>query len=365
MIGARLGALSAVLAMSAPVGSIPATVDVPQPGYETSRIVEVDAYDSSFGGERRHVTAYRNDAYRCGRHGAFPFVVVEPLGEGGERRPLWVILHGGGAGHYGDDQRYVSMGGGESNNDAESTGQLLALLYDYVDVDRRKDTFIADRLAAGDRFVLGSLCDHDLYLGVGQPYPHNPHHDDTVDGLLANLAMVDAITSGTETVPRRATSSLWTLGASAGAFGAYALAHNLWARGVDVDGLILDSGLLVARTASASASEWVTDHEMIAKHGPYLAEPSLWVDEAIVTGFDVPLFDTVEEDDAFCRDPGEHTGCAWVHAGLAQAIDAAGDPVRQQVHVYPGATHIATRKPGTEVQGDLREWYRAVTLGLS
>ena len=130
------------------------------------------------------------------------------------------------------------------------------------------DTFVADRLAAGDRFVLGSLCDHDLYVGIGQPYPHNPNHDDTVDGLLANLAMVDAVTNGTATVPGRATSSLWTVGTSAGAFGAYALTHNLWARASTSMGSCSTPALLVERAVARMGSEWVTDKKTPPTQGP-------------------------------------------------------------------------------------------------
>jgi hypothetical protein len=351
-------ALAVLAVVDPPVAAAPRP---PLPDYDVDQIVAVDSYPISFDGRRATVSAYRNDAYRCGRDGTFPFVVVEPTGAAGEQRPLWVLLHGGGTGYYERDGRYVAIGGTDSANDDESTGQLLALLYDFVGADGRTDTFIADRLAAGDRFVFGSLCDHDLYLGVGQPYPHDPNHDDTVDGLLANLAMVDAVTAGTNAVARRPTSTLWILGASAGAIGGYALAHNLRARDVDVDGLVIDSGLLVARATDVPAMDWVSDPGVIAKDGPYLADRDLWIDAAVADGFDVPLFATVEQDDAFCRGSTPATGCRWLHAGLAEAITRHGDPDVQQVHVYPGNTHIATTRAGTQVQDDLRAWYDAVS----
>jgi hypothetical protein len=340
-------------ASTSPVGTLLAP-------YDTDHIVEVDDVPVSFGGQRFTVTTYRNDAYRCGRDGTFPFVVVEPADATGDRRPLWVLLHGGGLGYYGSDGAYVAVGGTESGNDAETTGELLSMLYGYVGADGGADTFVADQLVAGARIVLGSLCDHDLYLGLGERYPANPNHDDTVDGLLANLAMVDAVTNGADGVARRPTSSRLIFGASAGAFGAAALAHNLTARGVQVDGIVLDAGLLVERARQLPSQRWVTDPGMLDKHGPYLAEPELWLDRAVADGFDVPLFDTVQEQDAFCRAEQGEPGCAWLHAGLAAAIDEHGDPRRQQVHVYPGDTHVATRLPGTPVQDDLRAWYRAL-----
>jgi hypothetical protein len=347
-----------VFAALAVAGTVTEATDPPLPDYDVDHIVAVDSYPISFDGQRATVSAYRNDAYRCGRDGTFPFVVVEPHGAIRGQRPLWVLLRGGGVGYYDGDGRYIAIGGTESANDAESTGQLLALLYDYVGADGKTDTFVADRLAAGDRFLLGSLCDHDLYFGLGQPYPHDPNHDDTVDGLLANLAMVDAVTNGTATVAGRPTSSLWILGASAGAFGGYALAHNLRARDVDVDGLVLDSGLLVEQATDVAAMDWISDPGVIAKDGPYLADRNLWIDAAVADGFDVPLFDTVEEDDAFCRGPSRSApGCREVHEGLAESIARHGNGDLQQVHVYPGNTHIATTRPGTQVQEDLRAWY--------
>jgi acetyl esterase/lipase len=178
--------------------------------------------------------------------------------------------------------------------------------------------------------------------------------------------MLDAVTNGAAAVPRRPTSSRWIVGTSAGAFGAYALAHNLRARGVDVDGLVLDSGLLVERALDMTGQEWLTDPAMTAKHGPYFADPSLWIDRAIAEGFDVPLFDTVQAGDALCRGDGSpRSGCAWLHGGLAAAIAESGTPSIQQVHVYPGRTHVATILPGIAVQDDLREWYADVNDSAS
>ena len=122
---------------------------------------------------------------------------------------------------------------------------------------------------------------------------------------------------------------------------------------------MLDSGLLVERATDVPAMDWISDPGVIAKDGPYLADRNLWIDAAVADGFDVPLFDTVEEDDAFCRGPSESaSGCRWLHEGLAESIARHGDADLQQVHVYPGNTHIATTQPGTQVQDDLRAWYR-------
>jgi hypothetical protein len=359
---------AAVTAIAAPAGHSDGRA-VPTPGYDTAAIVLVEAHDVSIHGERYTISTYRNDAYGCGREGTFPFVVVEPVAASGEPRPLWALLHGGGIGYYDVDGSYETTSG-ESHNDAETTGRLLHMLYRYVGPDGTLDTFVGDRVRAGDRVVLGSLCDHDLYLGLGQPYPNNPNHADTVDGLLANLAMVDAVTNGTESVAVRPTSSRWILGTSAGAFGAYALAHNLWARDVSVSGVILDSGVLTARSAALRDGLPLVTAGMVAKHGPYLTDEALWIDETIANGFDVPLFDTVQQDDRTCA--GNATlvagaeqfasNCAWVHAALHEVIVEHGDPRLQQVRIYPGGVHEATDAPGTPLQADLREWYLRVVV---
>jgi hypothetical protein len=346
----------------------PGGADVPTPAFETDQIVELESYSASIGGLDFTVGLYRNDDYRCGREGTFPFVVLEPRGAVGEDRPLWVMLHGGGIGYYDAAGRYESTTT-EARNDAETVGELLRLPLRYLGADGANDTFVGDRIRAGDRLVLGSLCDHDLYLGLGQPYPNNPHHADTVDGLLANLAMIEAVTDATDAVTQRPTSSLWVLGTSAGSFGAYALAHNLWARGVEVAGVILDSGVLVQRLLETPAGSMFGEQGFVTKHGPYVAEESQWIDRAVAAGFDVPLFDTVQRGDRTCAGQVEpvaeaarfDSNCAWVHDGLADAIAEGGDPDLQQVHVYPGRIHTATDQPATEVQDDLRSWYDAVT----
>ena len=163
--------------------------------------------------------------------------------------------------------------------------------------------------------------------------------------------MVDAVTGGTASVPGRATSSLWTVGTSAGAFGAYALTHNLWARGVDVDGLVLDSGLLVERAVGTTGSEWVTDEEILAKHGPYVADRRLWIDRAIADGFDVALFDTVEESDVRCRGSGGGRLCVaarWSRPSdqrQRRPVSATGPRVPGHAHGHDAARHPGPGRP--------------------
>ena len=44
--------------------------------------------------------------------------------------------------------------------------------------------------------------------------------------------------------------------------------------------------------------------------------------------------------------------CDWLYQPLADAVQG----LAQQVHIYPGATHVVTASPG-QVQDDLRAWF--------
>jgi len=340
------------------------------PAYDASQIRETATQTIPLGGVSYTVTSYENDAYSCGRTGVYPFVVVEQAGRETEELPVWAMLHGGGTGWYDESGIYV---GDESNNDAESATSLLAMIVGYVGFAGTNDTFLGDRIRAGDRVALGSLCDHDLMMGLGQPYPNNPHggtaSKNTVDGLLANLAMLEFVTSS------RPTSSTWIAGQSAGSYGAWALAHNLWKRGMPPAGVILDSGLLSERSfdlfeAGIGREYYEFDADAMAeKHGPYFTDPSLYAENAIAAGFDVPLFDIDVQGDPGCGGNAPAIGaatadgfgnnCDWLNSPLAEAIAAHGDPVRQRVKVYPGSGHIVTTTPGP-IQADLRDWFASL-----
>ena len=341
----------------------PTEIDTP---YDTSQIRQTGSQKVTFGGIPYTATSYVNDAYLCGTgKDPYPFIVVEQTALAGEQRPLWAMLHGGGTGWYDKSGVYQ---GQESYNNAESAPALLAVLAGYLGFTGTADTFIGDRIRAGDRVALGSLCDHDLMMGLGQPYPNNPAGG-TVDGLLANLAMMDWVSSD------RPTSTRWIVGQSAGSYGAWALAHNLWSRGLPVSGVIMDSGLLSARSfdlfdAGVGAEYYKFDAaEMAAKHGPYFTDPSLYAENAIGAGFDIPLFNADAQGDPGCggasapiaaaTTAGYAFNCDWLNAALADAIAADGNPNTQQSHVYPGGGHIVTSTPG-KVQADLRAWFASL-----
>ena len=202
-----------------------------------------------------------------------------------------------------------------------------------------------------------SLCDHDLYVGIGQPYPHNPYHDDTVDGLLANLAMVDAVSPTAPRPCRRATSSLWTAATAPGSAPTPSPTTS-GPRGVAVDG----SCSTPACSSSAPSARMGTSGSRTRRSSPS-------------TGPTSPTGACGSGDRRrIRRRPLRHRrgerrpvprlrrgGRLYVAARWSRPSDQRQRrPVSHEVHVYPGSTHMATTQPGTQVQNDLRAWYRLV-----
>lgn len=74
-----------------------------------------------------------------------------------------------------------------------------------------RDNVIGHRIADGYRFLMPSMCDHDLYAGMGNEYPNNPNwpDGDRVEGLLATMAAINFTArgnglSGAEALPAQA-----------------------------------------------------------------------------------------------------------------------------------------------------------------
>jgi hypothetical protein len=149
-------------------------------------------------------------------------------------------------------------------------------------------------------------------------------------------------------------------------------------RGLPIDGVIMDSGLLTTRSYQLfdegdgnQAHKAFDPAPMEAKHGPYFTDRSLWAENAIAAGFDVPMFAMVETGDGGCggHDPvlpeaktaGYATNCEWLYGAVGEAIAAHGDPATQGVHTYPGSTHTASDISGHPMQQDMRDWYATVT----
>ena len=352
----------------------PAPAATPTPPYSTDRIRRTEQWRQTLGGVEYLFTGYANPAYECGRTGVFTFTVVERADRQGRPAPLWARFHGGGVGYYLPSGVYL---GGESHNDQESARFLADVVIRDIGTDGAKDTIVGRRVRAGARVVATSMCDHDVRSGLGQPYPNNPHHADTVDGALADLAAVDAVANGAAGIPARPTTQVFLIGGSAGGYGAWTVAHNFNARGVRLTGAIADAGLASTRqiplhearlTPPSQDPRWTWQAQAV-KIGPYAQQPALAAERALAAGFPVPFLDVYMDGDAHCAGPqppippavqaGYANNCRWSHGAVAEVTGPRGDP-RQASIGYPGAGHTITTIAGHPVQADAEAWYQAV-----
>lgn len=310
------------------------------------------------------LTLYQNEGRRCGRRGQFSFLVIER--EANEEAPLWVFLHGGGVGYY-DDAGYHPPDE-ESYNDAEDLASLQREVQHVVGEDWSKDTAMARAISQGWRVLVPSLCDHDMYLGIGQDYPGNP--GEQVEGLLATEEALRFVEEGSATVPARPTSRVVLMGMSAGAVGAHALAMRREEAERPVGAVLLDS-LLWSRARQDLADSGCTPQQRAEpdfdwgavgeKLGPFLEDPALYP-EAVVGSSVSPRFNLYAlNDPACCGDrellsqaTGYASNCAWAYAGFDENAAFPNDYYR-----YEGQEHGLMAEEG-EWQSRVEAWLYAV-----
>ncbi len=207
---------------------------MPDTPFTTAQIVKIA--ETTQGGY--HAEFYENSAYTCGESGYHTFVIAWPDGVATNApRPLWVRLHGGGAGAFNEAGQYVpsSLVG---FLDQETFAELGAFGLEGGVMARVRAH------PAGFRAVIPSLCDHDLYGGVGLADPNNPFSPDengktrATDGLLAAEAAVEFVRA------QVATTETFVHGTSAGSAGAFHVAYGLEEHGLPATGIIMDSGLI-------------------------------------------------------------------------------------------------------------------------
>ncbi|MDQ3403404.1 MAG: hypothetical protein M3548_08410 [Actinomycetota bacterium] len=346
----------------------------PTPPYSTSQIRRTEQWRQTLSGVEYLFTGYENPAYKCGRTGVFTFTVVERADQQGKPAPLWARFHGGGVGYYLPDGTYL---GGESHNDQESARYLGDVVLNDIGPTGTKDTIVGRRVREGARVVATSMCDHDVRSGLGQSYPNNPNHTDTVDGALADMAAVDAVATGAAGIPRRPSTQIFLIGGSAGGYGSWTVAHNLHARGVRLTGALADAGLSSTRMITLHKAKLTPPSQeprwnwldQAAKIGPYAQQPALAAERALAAGFPVPFLDVYMDGDAHCAGPvapvpaavqaGYNNNCRWAHGAVAEVTNPQGDPKQASIG-YPGRGHTVTAIPGHPVQADAEAWYRAV-----
>ncbi len=307
---------------------------------------------------------YRNLAYDCGLSGNYTFLVMNPANSPDAQAPLWVYLHGGGVGYFDDQGGYHAVNGQTQDTwNHEETFENLwddQILRRTVDGGGQQiDNTLSRRIMEGYRLLVVSMSDHDLYSGLGTPYPNNPNGGE-VNGLQATMAAVDY------TVAHYPTTHVFAHGTSAGSIGVFSLAIGYAAEGTALTGVVADSSAFTPRTlpifaafAGVAGFPFPGDFDpqgVIDKIG-VLADPDLpFFPEAMVSnGFDdAPVLFIGGDADPFSagnQPPIAEAVAAglnnadWKFDGLRQAVANQPDSPHQ-VTILDGAGHVPTNLPG-------------------
>ena len=185
---------------------------------------------------------YVNYEYECGLSGYYTSLVINPINQPDADAPLWVWLHGGGTGYWDEEGIYHSTI--DQDQDTMNHQEDAAKLRWHVEVRMEtnqgilEDQTLKRRIEEGYRVLVVSLCDHDLYLGMGTTYPNHPTNPVAqVNGLQATMAAID------HAISSYPTTQVWAHGTSAGGHGVWGLATSYAAEGNPITGIISDSGL--------------------------------------------------------------------------------------------------------------------------
>ncbi|MFT4614548.1 MAG: hypothetical protein ACI9NT_001693, partial [Bacteroidia bacterium] len=307
---------------------------------------------------------YRNTAYSCGLSGNYSFLIVEPASNPGAEAPLWVYLHGGGVGYFDESGSYQSI---NNNANAWNNEETMDDLVDIQLLQRTlnqnmqlKDVTLTRRIEEGYRLLVVSMCDHDLYSGLGTAYPNNADNPSAeVNGLQATMAAVEY------TVANYATTHVIAHGTSAGSVGAYSLATAFAAEGTHLTAVVADSYIATPRNEPIFEAFVGVDgfpfpatfdiQGAVDKVGFYIDLVKQAYPEARVSqGFDeVPILFIGGALDPFCAGnlpaiaeaAAEDLGnCDYVFEGVRQAV-AAQSNSPHQVSLVEGQGHTPTNKP--------------------
>ncbi|HBZ49104.1 MAG TPA: hypothetical protein DEO43_02160 [Halieaceae bacterium] len=308
---------------------------------------------------------YRNSAYECGLSGNYTFMVLNPAnGSADDEAPLWVYLHGGGVGHYDDQGNYYAvLGQTEDTWNNEETFQDLqnTLSARILNNGQPINNTLTRRIQEGYRTVVVSMCDHDLYSGLGTPYPNNPNPDAEVNGMQATMSAVDYV------VANYPTTEVWAHGSSAGSTGTYNLAMSYVAEGIHLTGAVPDSIFPTPRAIPLTAAyggdpsspyQLGFDSEAVVEKMGFYGDLSrnAHPEARIAAGFtDVPFLFVGGRNDPFCNHnlpaipealaEGINHNCDYYHEGLSQVIAAQPDSPHQLAYIQDRG-HVPTLDAG-------------------
>ena len=345
------------------------------PNRDSSSVVLVEEKSVTYAGDTWKIAFYRNPAYECGLKGNYTFLVVEPRNNPGGKAPLWIYLHGGGVGYFDNKGKYYAVKGQtkETYNKEESLKDLWDkwVIRQHLDNGKGKlrDALMKRRIEQGYRLLLPSMCDHDLYSGLGTPYPNNPDKPKArVNGLQATMAAVEY------TVARRQTTHVFAHGTSAGSVGVYSLATSFAAEGIQLTGIVADSYLITPRllpiykafagTPGYPFSSEFNPQSVIDKVGFFVDPDKLAYPEArLSAGFaGVPMLFIGGDKDRFCggnkapiaeASAAGLANCHWLWDGLRQVIAKQSNTPHQVSLIdgtgYPEGGHGITKREGPHI----------------
>lgn len=348
----------------------------------TGKVVRVEQDVIEHEDDTWELDFYRNEAYKCGLSGNHTFLVFEPRNAAGSKAPLWVYFHGGGNGYFDKDGKYRTLRfQNQDTHNHEETFETLRLVNNGQPVFEKgrlsdADTTLTRRVREGYRLLVIGYGDHDQYSGKGTPYPHNPKGGE-VNGLQASMSAVEY------TVANYPTTQVFAHGTSAGSAGAYALGFAFARDGIDLTGVVMDSGINTPRKSPIGMAMvknnsrivppdaleiierenqenwWGSYRGLIDKIGVMIdPEYPFYPEAAVKAGYDsVPMLIVAGEKDPFfggqaptiaeAKSAGMGN-VAWMWDGLRQAIDEQEDSPHQLLVVKAG--HVPTaKKPGHPV----------------
>ena len=336
---------------------------VPRDATQITRIQESTA--NALGNSWK-LEFYRNNAYSCGISGKYTFLVMNPANDPGAEAPLWAYLHGGGVGYYDNTGTYVAVKT-QTENTYNHEETFSDLWDDQVirhtfnqNTNQPIDSTLKRRIEEGYRVLVVSLCDHDVYGGLGTPYTNNPLGGE-VNGLQATMAAVDY------TVANYPTTQVFAHGTSAGSIGVWALQNGYLLEGRSLTATVADSWIATPRVITVADAftgqpgypfgpGFNTDL-MSAKIGIFANAdlgPMVEVRSLEPDFQSVPALFIAGDDDPFCggnQAPLAEavadglTNCNWLHDGLRQAI-ASRPGSLHQLNVLTGFGHVPTNFPG-------------------
>ncbi len=317
------------------------------------------------------VDFYQNNAYECGLSGNYTFVVMNPANNASAEAPLWIFLHGGGSGFFDEAGVYQTLTmltknyyNHQENIDRLYEYEVLSSLLKAPNYDQTVDNTLMRRITEGYRILAVSMCDHDMYMGLGNEYPNNPISAREVNGLQATMAAIDFVTASYPT------THVFTHGESAGSYGAWALAFSYASEGTPFTGVIADSGISSPRLLPLQDAfngmdyswwfydEGLTKEGIDEKLGFYIDFASKVDPETLINADyrDSPTLFLFGDRDPFCAGKGNtnwHHGiyetvgsgymnnCVWLYDGVANSIANQLNSPHQVVKLV-GESHVPT-----------------------